>query len=563
MNQMFFKRIIIADMQQSKAKCVDFAKGLNVITSTENHVGKSSLAKSLYFCLGAEIDYDNTWDKATKLYIATIDVNGQEYKIVRQSKKFALLENGNLVLVTQSVSKELAPALEKIFSFSVYLPNKQTGKNELAPPVFTYLPYYIDQDSGWVTETYESFSNLEQYNKPDRKTSLYYHLNIYNKWAVDIFAAIDKNKERIEALEKFISDVEITLSALTREASYILPADSIDELDATLRIPREIINSIVEKISASRDRIQKLQSNLLQHQRQLDVVVEYNSIKKKALHMPAQSVPICPKCGYEYEEELYLLVRKNYSIQNEDFMMQQITLIIQAMQRKLDDEKQKYIALMGELKREENKIADSQDAFGKYIKHKGLSDSLKDLQAQLNDFILEKEVLSKSNKNLRKQVKDLPNKKEVEETYAEYTKENLIKLGAWDVNFEGKIKILQPLKGQGTLASKIILSQYIALFMTMERFVTSVIKFPFIVDSPRGKEPSKTSSEDILKLILNVNSLPQVILITMDFDDFNMPNNTQINIVRLVEKRSLLNDFDYISNQNEIADLSELLKSLK
>jgi len=52
-------------------------------------------------------------------------------------------------------------------------------------------------------------------------------------------------------------------------------------------------------------------------------------------------------------------------------------------------------------------------------------------------------------------------------------------------------------------------------------------------------------------------------LITMDFDDFNMPNNTQINIVRLVEKRSLLNDFDYISNQNEIADLSELLKSLK
>jgi ribosomal protein L37AE/L43A len=563
MSSMFFKRIIIADIQQSKAKCVDFSKGINVVTSTENHVGKSSLAKSLYYCLGAEIDYDNTWDKATKLYIALLDIDGQEYKVVRQSKKFALFVNNSLILLTQSVSKDLATIFEKIFNFSVYLPNKQTGKNELAPPVFTYLPYYIDQDSGWSTELYESFSNLDQYKKLDQKTSLYYHLNVYNKWAVDIFAAIDKNKEKIDKLEKSISNVQITLNALTQEASYILPAESIDELELSLSIPKEQITAIVEKISESRDRIQKLQSNLLQHERQLNVVAEYNTIKKNTLHRPANSIFECPKCGYTYEEELYQLVRENYSVQNKDFMIQQIALILDTIRKKLDAEKQTYVDLMAELKEEENKIADPQDDFEKYIKHRGLSDSLKSLQAQLIGFILGKESLIGDNKKLKKQVRNLPNKKEVEVKYAEFTRENLIKLGAWNGNYEGKLKILKPLKGQGTLACKIILAQYIALFMTMEYFMSSVIKFPFIVDSPRGKEPSKTSSEDILKLILNVHSLPQIILITMDFDDFEVPNKEQINIVRLTEKRSLLNNVDYTSNQNEIVELIDLLNSVK
>ena len=72
---------------------------------------------------------------------------------------------------------ELAPLLEKIFHFGIYLDSKKDGRVTLAPPVFTFLPYYIDQDNGW-SELYGSFQNQEQYKKHDRMKSLYYHLSI-------------------------------------------------------------------------------------------------------------------------------------------------------------------------------------------------------------------------------------------------------------------------------------------------------------------------------------------------------------------------------------------------
>ena len=43
MSEMYFKSILIADIVSHKARFQQFQKGLNVITSTNNHVGKSSL----------------------------------------------------------------------------------------------------------------------------------------------------------------------------------------------------------------------------------------------------------------------------------------------------------------------------------------------------------------------------------------------------------------------------------------------------------------------------------------------------------------------------------------
>lgn len=41
MSSMFFKDILIVDVQKYTARFVSFERGLNVITSTESHVGKN------------------------------------------------------------------------------------------------------------------------------------------------------------------------------------------------------------------------------------------------------------------------------------------------------------------------------------------------------------------------------------------------------------------------------------------------------------------------------------------------------------------------------------------
>ncbi|MFR9276293.1 hypothetical protein [Finegoldia magna] len=92
MNGMYFKSIFIADIQEHKARFQKFDKGFNVITSKENHVGKSSLLKSLYYTMGAEVAYDEIWDKNSKLYIVEININEEDYIIARFLKGFAVLK---------------------------------------------------------------------------------------------------------------------------------------------------------------------------------------------------------------------------------------------------------------------------------------------------------------------------------------------------------------------------------------------------------------------------------------------------------------------------------------
>lgn len=77
MKNVYFKSIIIADLQSETARSQTFEKGFNVITSADNHVGKSSLLKSLYYTLGTEVKFDSVWTRQPKLYVLSLDVDGK------------------------------------------------------------------------------------------------------------------------------------------------------------------------------------------------------------------------------------------------------------------------------------------------------------------------------------------------------------------------------------------------------------------------------------------------------------------------------------------------------
>ena len=97
MSSMYFKDILIADIDKHTARFVEFQPGLNVVTSADNHVGKSSLVKSLYHALGAEVKFDNTWSKSTKVTAVRIVVNDVEYRFVRFARKFAIFQGNTLI----------------------------------------------------------------------------------------------------------------------------------------------------------------------------------------------------------------------------------------------------------------------------------------------------------------------------------------------------------------------------------------------------------------------------------------------------------------------------------
>lgn len=562
---MIFNKILIADLNTKTAKLVNFTEGINVITNEENHVGKSSLVKSLYHSLGAEVGFDEMWDKKSKLYITEIIINNDIYKFVRHNGKFVVLKNDIIELITDSISVELAKYYEYILNFSVYLPNKNTGKHELAPPVFTFLPYYIDQDAGWGMEPYTSFQYLNQYNKKYRQTSLYYHLGVYNKDYIDLLAKIDKNKNEISTIDTKINEIKTPLAILQKESSFLIQSENIGDFDSSFVISKEALEEIIKDVSISRDKIQKLESQLLQYSRQKNTIKEYNKIRKsnKLFVDNNQYIPACPKCGYIMSEEIYKIVQSQYAIANEEFILNQIEYLIKKVDEQLKIEKDNYVILAKKLKIEEEKIQNKENKFEIYTKLKGLNSTIKHLEEEYNKLAGRKVYLENENKNLEKEKRKITDKKLVDAKYEEYLHSDLTSLGAWNSTFEKKLKISEPLKAQGTLSSKIILSQYTALYKTMNSLsIDSIPRFPFVIDSPRTKEASKLSSKEILDLILNIESLPQTIIVTVDFKDYVNPefDNTNINIVTLTKQFELLNNHDYESYSSDINNMYNLLK---
>lgn len=559
MKEVYFKQIMIADLQSKTARVQPFEKGLNVITSTDNHVGKSSLLKSLYYTLGAEVDFDSVWDKQSKLYVVTLSVNEREYCVARFLKRFAVFEGKTLLKITDSVTKELALLLGDIFDFSVYLPNKDTGKVEMAPPAFTFMPYYIDQDKGW-SGLYDSFASITQYKSTDRIKSLYYHLNIYTKETVELMAERDRLKERMEILEKERDRLNTILSALREETANLPPADTIHELDMHLEASKKRIEMLVAQIGGIRNNIQSLETTLQQHRYNLHVIQNYISAKDDDTPNDQHKFHVCPNCGYTFDEEIFKLVRSNYGILNEDYICQQISLLISTTLEKLNFEKSQYVSLGKQMKEEETAFQSGKNEFDIYVRQRGLADSVRRFQQQLNKTASDIQEIEQNIKEISKELRKMPNKKEVGEKYVEYVRLNIMTLDAWDPAYDGTIHLLKPIKAQGTLENKIILAQFVALFQTMEYFKTSATRFSFVVDSPRAKEASVSSSKDILKMIAQMEMLPQIILATIDYSEYDSEIETPKNIIILTEKRKLLNESDYVKNEDTIIAISELLR---
>lgn len=158
-----------------------------------------------------------------------------------------------------------------------------------------------------------------------------YHLNIYTKSTVELMAKRDWLKDELETLQKESERLQVILTALNGEMENLPPADNIEELEEQLDIPKERIRLLVNQVGETRNVVQEGEIALTQHQRQLHIVQNYQlPIADKG----TQTVYTCPHCGYTFDEEIFNIVRTNYSEQNEEYLCQQIQLIIDSVSQK-------------------------------------------------------------------------------------------------------------------------------------------------------------------------------------------------------------------------------------
>ncbi len=171
-----FIEILLLSHQEQRARRIQFHPKATVIRGT-NDTGKSSIIKSIYHALGAEsAQVHSRWQGAQVSSLLRFRVGAASYQIFRFGNTYSLFSNTDKIIGTYySMTNERGPALAELFDFQLVLADKQ--KKEITPPpAYLFVPFYIDQDKGWISG-WSSFSRLAQI--PNwRKDVVRYHTGI-------------------------------------------------------------------------------------------------------------------------------------------------------------------------------------------------------------------------------------------------------------------------------------------------------------------------------------------------------------------------------------------------
>ena len=101
MNKLIFKNLYIIDRQKKISYHTTFHSKINVITSSEVSLGKSTILKTLYYTLGAELQFGELPIK-NLITMVSFTHKKNDYFIIRNNNYFLFNNNGENTLYTST-----------------------------------------------------------------------------------------------------------------------------------------------------------------------------------------------------------------------------------------------------------------------------------------------------------------------------------------------------------------------------------------------------------------------------------------------------------------------------
>lgn len=232
-----------------EAKIINFNDWITVFTSEEspgnsqNHTGKSLIAKSIYYAFGADLNkYTISWKELKIVTIVDFEYQNVFYSLFRQKNKFILVNKTHNVIKFFNDTAQLKNFYNDLFMLKLKLLKKNDDLKHNPYPQALFLPFYIDQDKGW-SSNWDSFNSLGMYKNPLKeifefytgaKTNNYYDLlqkqdslyakntkikESYNKYQIAINENMNNFKQNIGAnleIRNFKKEIDILLIELNK-----------------------------------------------------------------------------------------------------------------------------------------------------------------------------------------------------------------------------------------------------------------------------------------------------------------------------------------------------------
>lgn len=555
---MLFKKLFILDFEKKVSKTVSFTEGINIITSKDNQLGKSTIMKSMYYCLGGEVFFADRLNLKTKMHFLELEIKGESYVFIRHNKTIIVKEKLNVHKFNSS--KELSHFLSEILELKIMLETKEK-KYLIAPPVFTFLPYYIDQDYGWTPEL-KSFNNLNQFDKNKRKIHSYFHLSLLD----EKFVEMQVRKKEIEIEVKSLSDDVKNAETLLEYINSTLTSYE-NEIDGdALKVKYETALIKYKKYSYDINQVRKHLLKLHEEIYKVDSAIEgLNKTSRdheRAMKNIKKTLEVeCPHCQELFEIQSKDIYRINYNIMDLESSKIELTELKSKLFLKKQKIERDYHELNERITKIENQKVESETSFGEILKHKGLEETKQNLETDFvkksSTLLSNKEKIKKINERLSLWNEDI---KQANESYRKKLVYNLHLFNSEENTIPEKIEIDHTLSASGSGQVRVNLARVYSFLQLKDEKYSDHVRLPLLIDSPKGGEQSITNSELVISLITEKMDIPnQIIVATIDFQSFYDGEMSNLNLIYLSNPEfNLLNEKDYLENKNQINQYFDL-----
>lgn len=560
--KMIFNTLYVFSPREKMAKTVSFSEGVNVVTSSQadgTDRGKTVLLRSLYHALGADAYFDSKWKAEPKIYILQFSIDDHVYFIFRSGNLFKLFNEQKERISSVIHASDLAAELEKITGFAMKLPNRNENTLEITPPVYNYLPFYIDQDH-YDGSKFSSFENLGQYSNY-KEAVLFSHFGVYD----EIFFDLVKQKELIGSDINRLNDRMRVLHAVQEDILAKIGtgaySGNIDALKRELKQHQREYSEIVDKLNKCKAKLFELRDKSYELTRLISEVnksertndVEIQQLRKHR----------CPECNSIITDTVRLKSKRFNFAEDIVIVRTEIATSLLDINQSIQTEEARYADLLTTMRLFEERVKMNSTEINDIVRYKGLCeirDSVITERTEVQDNIDEKEnTLKEIEKELKKYA---VKKKKATGRYISILTQERTAFCIEEITIESIKKLSSVFIGSGSNKNISTIIWHMAIIQVRNEFNKDAIRFPFVIDSPNNVETDDEKKFKVIQYILDHASIsPQMIISAIGFvpEDYSLDDKS-INIIYLSnEKWHLLNEQDYHQNYNLLKELSEAL----
>lgn len=568
MKNLKFKRLVLVSDTTRSANQFTFQDRFNLVTGKNNSIGKSSLVKNIFWALGCEPEFDETWKQLDCKALLDFSVGNKDYTVVRiNSGIFISNDNGEFNRFS-NITGDYARVFSRLVSFKALLPNRADDPAlETPPPAYYFLPFYIDQLRGW-TSPWDSFLNLRQYANW-KQTIVKYHTGYLPAKHFEIEEEIFEYRLIKKEADEEVKKINTALEIVERYIPKTNVAITTEEFDVITREVEQELGSLAQKQEYMLTKLSDAQASKYHLSNQLEIAKRAVHEIEKDYQFSVENIEDdnleCPLCGTIHDNSLV----SRASILSDKQKAEDQVLFIEQEISELSN-------IIGELQPElesiRTKISEINEKYGRADKNGAGRDlteivdgfASKSVQRNVEKTKTTKQALSKkaddSQKELKKEQKKLLSKSEKQELsdlFVGLLTEYIQKLDAKGVNLS---RVKHPtdynkLFGSGGAAegTRAVLAYQMAIFKLIDYSKNEVLS-PLVIDTPNQQEQAIKNYDRIINLVTdNMPNHSQLILCAMDnkqLDSFKRMSN----VIRLDENKLLCKD-GYSELSNEISEI--------